>query len=97
MGQSDAFIAFQEQLSLVATVDRPVLLVGERGSGKELAAARLHFLSKRWEAPMIALNCATLASTLLESELFGHEAGAFTGARGRRRGRFETASPGRYG
>ena len=94
LGQSDAFIAFQEQLSLVAAVDLPVLLVGERGSGKELAAARLHFLSKRWEAPMIALNCATLASTLLESELFGHEAGAFTGARGRRQGRFETADSG---
>ncbi len=94
LGQSDAFIAFQEQLSLVAAVDRPVLLVGERGSGKELAAARLHYLSKRWEAPIVALNCATLASTLLESELFGHEAGAFTGARSRRQGRFETADSG---
>ncbi len=94
LGQSDAFVAFQEQLSLVATVDRPVLLVGERGSGKELAAARLHYLSKRWEAPIIALNCATLASTLLESELFGHEAGAFTGARERRKGRFEAADGG---
>ncbi len=94
LGQSDAFVTFQEQLSLVAGVDRPVLLVGERGSGKELAAARLHYLSRRWEAPMVALNCATLASTLLESELFGHEAGAFTGARSRRQGRFEAADGG---
>ena len=94
LGQSDAFIAFQEQLSLVAGVDRPVFLVGERGTGKELAAARLHYLSRRWEAPIIALNCATLSSTLLESELFGHEAGAFTGARERRKGRFEAADGG---
>jgi len=75
-------------------VDRPVLIIGERGTGKELAAARIHFLSQRWQEPFIALNCAALASTLIESELFGHEAGAFTGALGRRIGKFEYANGG---
>jgi psp operon transcriptional activator len=81
-------------LSRVAKVDRPVLLIGERGTGKELAAARLHFLSRRWECPLVTLNCAALAQTLVESELFGYEAGAFTGAQKRRIGRFELASDG---
>ena len=94
LGQSEAFLTFQEQLSRVAQVDRPVLIVGERGTGKELAAQRLHYLSTRWEEPFIALNCSALASTLIESELFGHEAGAFTGAAARRRGRFEAADGG---
>lgn len=94
LGQSEVFLAFQEQLSRVARVDRPVLLIGERGTGKELAAARLHFLSPRWQEPFVALNCAALASTLIESELFGHEEGAFTGAGHRRSGRFEAANQG---
>lgn len=94
LGQSDAFLDFQERLSRVAHVDRPVLLVGERGTGKELAASRVHFLSKRWEGPFVALNCSALVPTLIEAELFGHEAGAFTGATGRRRGRFEAAHGG---
>lgn len=94
LGQSEAFLAFQERLSLVSKVNRPVLLLGERGTGKELAASRLHYLSPRWEEPFIALNCAALPSTLIESELFGHEAGSFTGATGRRLGRFETANGG---
>jgi psp operon transcriptional activator len=94
LGQSDAFLAFQERLSRVAKIDRPVLLVGERGTGKELAAARIHYLSSRWEEAFITLNCATLSPTLIESELFGHESGAFTGARGRRAGRFEIADGG---
>ncbi len=94
LGQSEAFLAFQEQLSRVARVDRPILIIGERGSGKELAAARLHFLSKRWQEPFVALNCAALAPSLIESELFGHEAGAFTGATGQRKGRFEAANGG---
>ena len=94
IGQSDSFLAFQERLSKVAQVNRPVLLMGERGTGKELAAQRLHFLSRRWEGPFLALICSALSSTLLESELFGHEAGAFTGAGSRRQGRFETASGG---
>ena len=94
LGQSDAFLDFQERLSRAAPVERPVLIVGERGTGKELAARRLHFLSQRWREPFVELNCAALAPTLLESELFGHEAGAFTGAVGQRRGRFEAANGG---
>ncbi len=94
LGQSDAFLDFQERLSRVAQVDRPVLIVGERGTGKELAASRVHYLSRRWDGPFVALNCSALSSTLIEAELFGHEAGAFTGATGRRRGRFEVADGG---
>lgn len=94
LGQSDSFLAFQEALSRAAGVDRPVLLVGERGTGKELAAARLHYLSARWQGPLITLNCAALSSSLIESELFGHERGAFTGAEQRRKGRFEAADGG---
>ena len=94
LGESEAFMDFQQKLSHAARVDRPVLLVGERGTGKELAAARLHYLSSRWKSPYIPVNCAALAPSLLESELFGHEAGAFTGASARRKGRFEEAHQG---
>jgi psp operon transcriptional activator len=94
LGQSEAFLEFQERLSRVAPVDRPVLLLGERGTGKELAASRLHFLSKRWQGPFVTLNCATLAPSLIEAELFGYEKGAFTGAERRRTGRFEAADGG---
>ena len=94
LGQSNAFLDFQETLSRAAKVDRPILLIGERGTGKELAAAKLHYLSQRWRGPLVALNCAALAPTLLESELFGHEEGAFTGAHQRRTGRFEAATDG---
>jgi len=94
LGQSDAFLSFVEQLSRVATVDRPVLVVGERGTGKELAAAKIHYLSRRWESPLVALNCAALAPSLIETELFGHERGAFTGAATSRAGRFEAADGG---
>ena len=94
LGQSNAFLDFQEMLSRAAKVDRPILLIGERGTGKELAAAKLHYLSQRWRGPLVALNCAALAPTLLESELFGHEEGAFTGANQRRTGRFEAATDG---
>lgn len=94
LGQSEAFLAFQECLSRVAPVERPVLILGERGTGKELAASRLHYLSKRWQEPLVALNCAALSPTLIESELFGHEQGSFTGAVRRRSGRFEAANGG---
>lgn len=94
LGQSEPFLAFQERLSRVARVNRPVLLIGERGTGKELAASRLHYLSNRWQAPMVALNCAALSPSLIESELFGYEKGAFTGALQRRIGRFEAADRG---
>ena len=94
LGQSEKFLEFQERLARVAPIDRPVLLIGERGTGKELAASRLHFLSKRWQGPMVALNCSALNPSLIESELFGYEKGAFTGAEQRRTGRFETADGG---
>jgi psp operon transcriptional activator len=94
LGQSEPFLDFQERLSRVAPINRPVLLIGERGTGKELAAARLHYLSDRWQAPMVALNCASLSPSLIESELFGYEKGAFTGALQRRFGRFESADRG---
>ncbi|HUU00948.1 MAG TPA: phage shock protein operon transcriptional activator [Myxococcota bacterium] len=94
IGRSDAFIAFQQQLSRVAPVERPVLIIGERGTGKELASTRLHFLSRRWGAPLVTLNCAAMTATLISTELFGHEAGAFTGAHSRRIGRFEAAHRG---
>ncbi len=93
-GKSDRFLDFQQSLARVARVQRPVLLVGERGTGKELAASRVHYLSPRWGGPFIKLNCAALAPSVLESELFGHEAGAFTGAARRRAGRFEAANGG---
>jgi psp operon transcriptional activator len=94
IGQSEVFLEFQERLSRVAPVPRPVLLIGERGTGKELAAARLHYLSGRWQKPFVALNCAALSPTLIEAELFGYERGAFTGALQRRAGRFEAADGG---
>lgn len=94
LGQSEAFLDFQDRLSQVAPVNRPVLLIGERGTGKELAASRLHYLSKRWDKPFVTLNCATLSASLIEAELFGHERGAFTGAAERRIGRFEAAHGG---
>ena len=94
LGQSEAFFDFQERLARVAPIDRPVLLVGERGTGKELAAARLHYLSLRWQGPFVSLNSAALTASLIEAELFGHEKGAFTGASERRKGRFESAHDG---
>jgi len=94
LGESATFLGFREQLSKVAPINRPVLLIGERGTGKELAASRLHFLSKRWQGPLVALNCSALNPSLIESELFGYEKGAFTGAEERRRGRFESADGG---
>jgi psp operon transcriptional activator len=94
LGSSDEFLDFQQRLARAAKAPRPVLLVGERGTGKELAASRLHYLSPRWGGPFIKLNCAALSPNVLESELFGHEAGAFTGAVKQRRGRFEAAHGG---
>ncbi|MGH6897596.1 MAG: phage shock protein operon transcriptional activator [Geminicoccaceae bacterium] len=94
VGQAPAFLDLMEQVSRVAPLDRPVLVIGERGTGKELIAARLHYLSSRWDRPLLKLNAAALPETLLDSELFGHEAGAFTGAIRQRRGRFELADGG---
>ena len=94
LGQSHSFLEVLEQVSQIAPLNKPVLVIGERGTGKELIAARLHYLSKRWEQAYLKLNCAALNENLLESELFGYEAGAFTGASKRREGRFETAHNG---
>ncbi len=94
IGQSPVFLDALAHASAAAALDRPLLICGERGSGKELIAARIHFLSPRWEGPFIKLNCAALAGELLDSELFGHEAGAFTGATNRHAGRFERAEGG---
>jgi two-component system NtrC family response regulator len=78
----------------VATTDAPVLLLGESGTGKEMVALAIHRRSARKEGPFVAINCSAIPETLLESELFGHEKGAFTGAHVQRKGRFEMASGG---
>ncbi len=94
LGQSSVFLDSVERASRAAALDRPVLVIGERGTGKELVAERLHRLSQRWAGPLVTLNCAALPETLIEAELFGHEAGAFTGATKARAGRFEEADGG---
>ena len=94
IGESQAILEVLEHVSRVAPLNRPVLVIGERGTGKELIAARIHYLSQRWDRPFVKLNCAALTESLLESELFGHEAGSFTGAARRRLGRFELANLG---
>lgn len=94
IGQSSAFQDMVDRTTLAAALDRPVLIVGERGTGKEFVAERLHRLSPRWDQPYVIMNCAALPETLIEAELFGHEAGAFTGASRARAGRFEEADGG---
>ena len=94
IGQSIAFLDSVERASRAAAMNRPVLVIGERGTGKELIAERLHRLSQRWSGPLVTMNCAALPETLIEAELFGHEAGAFTGATKARVGRFEEADGG---
>ena len=91
IGQSYAFLDAVERASRAAPLNRPVLVIGERGTGKELIAERLHHLSSRWAGPLIIMNCAALPENLIETELFGHEAGSFTGAAKTRHGRFEEA------
>jgi len=94
IGEAPAFLEMLEHVSRAATLSKPVLVVGERGTGKELIASRLHFLSDRWEQRVVKVNCAALTETILESELFGHEAGAFTGAARTHIGHFERADGG---
>ncbi|MGD2132810.1 MAG: phage shock protein operon transcriptional activator [Maricaulaceae bacterium] len=94
IGQAPSFLAALEHASATAGLDRSLLIIGERGTGKELVAARIHFLSPRWDKNYLKVNCAALSDELLESELFGHEAGAFTGAARRHEGRFERADGG---
>ena len=94
IGEAPAFLEMLEHVSRAAPLSKPVLVVGERGTGKELIASRLHFLSDRWESRVVKVNCAALTESILESELFGHEAGAFTGAEKRHVGHFERADGG---
>jgi two-component system NtrC family response regulator len=94
MGNSRAIRSVFEAIRKVATTDAPVLLLGESGTGKEMAAMAIHQSSARKNGPFIAINCSAIPETLLESELFGHEKGAFTGAHAQRKGRFEMANGG---
>ena len=94
IGEAPAFLEMLEHVSRAAPLSKPVLVVGERGTGKELIASRLHFLSERWEQRVVKVNCAALTESILESELFGHEAGAFTGAARTHIGHFERADGG---
>jgi psp operon transcriptional activator len=94
IGEAPAFLAMMEHVSRAAELNKPVLVIGERGTGKELVAARLHYLSPRWDKPLVKVNCAALPESILESELFGHQAGSFTGATRDHEGRFERADSG---
>lgn len=94
VGQSRAMAVLREQIGRAAKASATVLLRGERGTGKELVARAIHEASKRARGPLEKMNCAAVPSELIESELFGHEAGAFTGATKQRRGKFERASGG---
>ena len=94
IGEAPPFLEMLEHVSRAAPLSKPLLVIGERGTGKELIASRLHYLSERWEEPLIKLNCAALTEGILESELFGHEAGAFTGATRTHVGRFERSDGG---
>lgn len=94
LGESDAYLEMQDEIARLAKIERPVLFIGERGTGKEKAARRLHYMSRRWDGPLVTLNSASLPQNLIEAELFGYEKGAFTGAYQTRKGRFEEADGG---
>ena len=94
LGNSPPIVALRSTIARVANADLAVLVLGENGTGKEVVAQSLHFQSSRRAEPLVAVNCAAIAETLLESELFGHEAGAFTGANESRAGKFELADGG---
>src|SRR5687767_6870240 len=94
VGQSTQARAMLDFIYKAAANDFPVLLEGESGTGKELAAKAIHFASKRVSGPFVAINCGAINPNLIESELFGHEKGAFTGANARKPGRFERANSG---
>jgi two-component system NtrC family response regulator len=91
LGTSAAMRSLFDAIRKVATTDAPVLLLGESGTGKEMAAQAIHHCSDRKKGPFIAINSSAIPETLLESELFGHEKGSFTGAHAQRKGRFESA------
>jgi Nif-specific regulatory protein len=94
IGESPAIDAIRSTIQRVADTDLAVLILGENGTGKEVASQSIHYLSSRREQPFVAVNCAAIPDTLLESELFGHEKGAFTDARETRIGKFELAAKG---
>jgi Nif-specific regulatory protein len=94
IGESPAIEAVRSTIRRIADTDLAILVLGENGTGKEVVARSIHYLSRRRDQPFIAVNCAALTETLLESELFGHEKGAFTDARESRAGKFELASGG---
>jgi len=94
IGESPAIEAVRSTIRRIADTDLAILILGENGTGKEVVARSIHYLSRRRDQPFIAVNCAALTETLLESELFGHEKGAFTDARESRAGKFELASGG---
>ncbi len=94
LGDSAPMRQLRDQVQLAASANAPVLVIGERGTGKELVARAIHLGSRRTDGPLEKLNCAAVPAELIESELFGHEMGAFTGATKQRRGKFERASGG---
>lgn len=94
IGSCPAIVALRSTIQRVADTDLSILILGENGTGKEVVSQSIHYQSRRRQEPFIAVNCAALTETLLESELFGHEKGAFTDAREMRRGKFEIASGG---
>ncbi|HSY16737.1 MAG TPA: PEP-CTERM-box response regulator transcription factor [Candidatus Acidoferrales bacterium] len=94
LGESTGMRAIFDSIRKVATTDAPVLILGESGTGKEMAAKAIHQRSNRKDGPFVAINCGAIPETLLESELFGHEKGAFTGAHVQRKGRIESANAG---
>ncbi len=94
MGKSPGMTRLRDVIRNIADIDADVLIEGETGTGKDVTARCLHQLSRRRERPFVALNCGAIPETIIESELFGHEAGAFTGASGRRIGKFEHAQGG---
>src|SRR5205807_15271 len=94
VGVSEAIQSIESQIGRVAGTNATVLIRGESGVGKELVARAIHYSSRRKEGPFVCLNCAALTETLLESELFGHERGAFTGATEKKIGKFEAADHG---
>jgi psp operon transcriptional activator len=94
IGNSESFLSVLDHVTKIAPLNRPVLILGERGTGKELIAKRIHYLSLRWNQSLVTLNCAALAEGIIDSELFGHEAGSFSGAKNKHKGRFERAEGG---
>ncbi len=94
IGQSKTILELKEMIRIVAPTNAWILIMGENGTGKELVARSIHYQSKRAKRPFIEVNCAAIPEELIESELFGHEKGSFTGATGKKRGKFELAHEG---